>query len=51
MFWARMDAPEDKYKEYRAETLDHYVDITVAGDFITGTDNKKKRIGCSSTMW
>ena len=41
MFWARNDAPRDKYKEFRRETLDYYIDITVAGDFMQGCENKK----------
>ena len=41
MFWARNDAPRDKYDEFRRETLDHYIDITVAGDFMPSHENKK----------
>lgn len=41
IYWARIDAPPEKYKEFRTETLDHYVDITVAGDFMPASENKK----------
>ena len=41
MYWARIDTPKDKYDAYRSETLDHYIDITVAGDFTMGSENKK----------
>lgn len=41
MFWARNDAERSKYQEFRRETLDYYIDITVAGDFMPSHENKK----------
>ena len=36
LYWAFSDS-KDKYLEVYRETLDHYIDITVRGDFITNT--------------
>ena len=47
LYWARTDGCPKKYKEIYRDTLDHYIDITVIGDFTTsnGENKKNKELG------